>query len=416
MSEPFEGLRAYVGSTVRQPDFAVVRGRARRLRRRRTIITGAVTAVLLLLGLGYAVQAAPHRHDQPVHPVPSPSVPARGLEDSREQVVAGGPHDLYALLGSCFHCAEKLYASADDGATWQRRTLPPVPKGATDQNRAPTLVTLGPGLLAWTDDPPGQAGTLREYGWISADGGATWRRPQVGKTPVAAIAPGTAPIGCGYVGRPSPCLVYAIDPATGRFAPLATQPTGIVIAPRAFVQTAVPVDAGAVYVVGLDPATRKPAIASSTDRGRSWRIMVLAAGDRAKALHDPNLAAEAYPNVVAGAGGSAYAGVRHGTDTLSYRTTDDGRTWQLVAAVPACQFGYFTPDGGYVCAVGPLGPPFVISRHGGPFEPITIPALNPPSSRDSPRQLAAGLYVSTQPPSSLSLSHDGLNWREVDIG
>ncbi len=418
MDESFAGLRRYVNAAVRQPDFAVVRGRARRLRRRRTVITGAVTAVLVLLGLGYAARSAPHRHDQPARPLPSasgqPGDPS--VLNYRDQVFAGGPHDLYTLHGRCRWCADELFASTDDGATWQARTLPPAPAGEIDEDRDPHVEALGPGILAWGDHPLDKSWRSAEpvypFQWVSTDGGVSWQRAAIDATPVAAVPPGTALVGCGSIGRLSPCRVYAVHPDTGRFAPLAVQPSGITLTDAAFNQAQVPIGAG-LYVPGLDRAGRRAAVASSTDGGRTWRTSVLP-GAVAARYSDAQVI---LPYVTAGAAGTAYADVpRERSWGLLYRTTDGGRTWQKTRARGSSGNGHVTPDGAYI-QPSPASDmnSYQVTRDGTPFEPITLPGLIRGVAATYFRQPVIGVYVAPDLPSSLYLSPDGISWRRIEV-
>jgi hypothetical protein len=117
-----------------------------------------------------------------------------------------------------------------------------------------------------------------------------------------------------------------VHPDTGRFAPLAVQPSGIILTDAAFSRAHVPLGA-ALDVPGLDRAGRRPAVAASTDGGRSWRTTTLPGGDAAKSANYAD-AGFIWPGVAGGADGTAYADVPRESGDLVYRTTDGGRTWQ----------------------------------------------------------------------------------------
>jgi hypothetical protein len=255
-----------------------------------------------------------------------------------------------------------------------------------------------------------------ERTWITVDGGRTWRRAEVDPDPVAAVPPGTRPVDCGLVGESSPCRIYAVDPATGRFAPLATQPSGITYETYWMAyQTDVPLG-DHLWVPGLDPATHKPAVASSSDGGRTWRTHVFT--DGVPAVVDDGFIATMYlPTVAAGADGTAYALTYREDDRQDpYRTTDGGATWRPVpggAADVAMDEGFVTADGAHVINTGRE---VLASRDGGGYESVTLPGY-PADLLPLPyitSQPAAGRYLAFSQ-SPLYLSDDGWTWRPVDV-
>jgi hypothetical protein len=408
MGEAFDGLRAYVGGAVRQPDFGVVQGRARRLYRRRVIITSAVTAVVVAVGLGLAARGEPDRHTMPVTPAPQPSPNSSfNRQNHNAFLFAGGVHNLYAVAGDCMGCSDRLFASADDGATWQRRSRPPAPKGGTG---VADVDALGPQLIAW-GWVPADLRTLaddKKYQYVSVDGGVTWRPIVVDATPVAAVPAGTAPVDCASVNRVAGCRVYAADPVTGHFAPLAAQPAGFDLDPD-WIGRARPTIGAGIYLPGTDPVTRKPAVAASSDGGLTWQTTVLAAGT---AVGKGSFAATF---ITAGANGVAYADAdRDPSDRLVYRTTDGGRTWTPGATMSeSASSGVVTPDGGDLTQPDPMDhTKFEISRAGGPYQPITVNVQNSPDPV-SAQQPVLGLYVQALPPVAAFVSTDTVTWREI---
>jgi len=423
--ENFAGLREYADNAVRQPDFAVVRQRAGRVRRRRAVASSVTAAVAALAatGLGYAAVAGP----QTAVPTPSVSVQTDPGWPRVNNVVATGSAALYAVYERCRDCDSELYASDDAGVTWQRRTVPPMAEDA-GVPRSAAIVSLGRGVLAWRDyrvltlpglrdlsSPQPSSSGSASLGrlWTTVDGGRTWRHGVVDPKPVAAVPAGTRPVDCALIGQGSPCRVYAVDPVDGGFAPLADQPSGITVSADWTGQTDVPLGAG-LWVPGLDPATQKPAVASSSDGGRTWRTHVFTAGVPAETV-DGSIAAMYLPTVAAGPDGTAYA-LTHRADLRmdSYRTIDGGVTWRSgasVAEVPDA--GFVTTDGAHVVKTGQQ---FRVSRNGGGYQPVTLPGYP-----DDLRQLtqvtshqAAGCYLVFSI-SRLFISADGWTWRQVNL-
>ncbi|MBE1489419.1 sialidase family protein [Plantactinospora soyae] len=426
MREPhFDNLRAYVDDAARQPDFAVIRQRAVRVRRRRRATASsaaAVVAALFATSLGYATAGGPQAPD----PTPSVSaVPDVGWPRVTS-VVATGSTDLYAVFEPCRDCAAQLYASDDAGASWQRRAAPP--RSADDVGGM--LVSLGGNALAWRESrrvllleevevgrlpsttqsptvPPSPPAPDRL--WITVDGGRTWRRPVVDPKPVTAVPPGTRPVDCQLVGRPSPCKIYAVDPVSGRFAPLVRQP-GITVEARWTDRVVVPLGAQ-LWVPGLDPASGRPAVASSADGGRTWNTTVFGGGEQER---NPALS-----TVTAGTGDTAYALVyRDDHSRDPYRTTDGGATWRPVRGgaltdIPAR--GLVTTDGAHVVR---SSQGFQVSRDGGRYQPATLPGypadLLQPTAGEVPVPQAAKRYL-VWSESYLYLSDDGWTWRQVDM-
>lgn len=381
----FDGLRAEVGAAVRQPDFATVRGRARRVRRRRTVASASLAAVLALAGLGVAVRGAPEEG----HAVPA-AAPDAGAVWPRMTSAAADGTDLYGLLVRCATCPPEFYASSDDGASWERRTVPSSDSGAV-------LTSLAPETVAWQE-----LSTPRRL-WITGDGGRTWGRAAVDSTPADAVPVGTRPVDCDHLRALPTCVVAVFDPVTGRFAPLAAQPTGISVQSRWTSDVTAPAG-GHLWVPGLEPVTNRPAVAVSADAGRTWRTHVFTGSDVAVtglAMH--------VPQVAAGAGGTAYVQTyRAGDRSDTYFTVDGGTTWRAGATVPGAVLadGFVTADGLHVVSTstGPFG-----GRGAEPYAPLVLPGY--PADPVQPGPVAAGRYLVTSETGPF-LSEDGRTWRQ----
>ncbi|MFC4070158.1 hypothetical protein [Actinoplanes subglobosus] len=430
MREPqFEQLRSEVGNAVRQPEFSTVQRRAGKVRRRRAASTGAVFLVTALaaVSFGYTVQNTPSDYGS-LDPVPT-ATGDPGTGWPRMIAAASTGTELYGLYRSCPDCDAELYVSTDGGGSWQRRTTPAAPTDTTSRSDA-TLVALAPGILSWSEqgnsaiDPfqsPGAGGptagpttpaaVMRT--WITRNGGETWVRTVAASEPAASVPDGARPADCDLLELPA-CKVGVIDPDTGRFAPLATQPTGIVLEPGWTNEVNAPLD-GRIWVSGLDPATRKPAVATSSDAGRTWHTHVFT--DGVAATPEGEWLAPMYlPKVAAGTGTTAYA-LTYRRDGVfdTHRTTDGGVTWQAGAEISAVQLtpGFVAADGTHIVQTasepvtgdgpGRYTPAELTGYPDFPMWPVRVASTRADISYVVPAE--TGAYV----------SKDGRTWRQARL-
>lgn len=417
MREPgFDQLRTEVGDAVRQPDFASVRGRARRVRRRRALTSGAMflATVLAVTGVAQAVRTVLD-DGAAVSARPAAAGPLEYVWPRMTSTAAAGTA-LYGALARCTSCDAEFYTSPDDGATWQRRTVPPGPQHTGDPRR-PVLIPLNPDTVAWYEPPfdepstPGPA-TLDRL-WITSDDGRSWRPAVRDMRPVDAVPPGAKPVDCRFLLRVSTCAVAVLDPATGRLAPLSGQPTGIEVGARWTDDVNVPPD-GRLWVPGLEPGTRKPAVAVSSDAGRTWRTHAFARSEVAVtdiAMHRPQVAA--------GPGTTAYVLAQRAGDLVdTYYTTDGGATWRTGEMIPGAWLvqGFVTVDGLHVVSTytGMAGTNtgMVGGRGDSRYTPVSLPGY--PEAPLPPVQVAAARYLVTSEIGPY-LSEDGRTWRQVRL-
>jgi hypothetical protein len=156
---------------------------------------------------------------------------------------------------SCPKTQVQLVASDDGGRTWAERG------SAID---VLGLAVLGPRTLMATD----LRDRTRSDLIISSDGGRTWSRARLATTPVAAA--GADPVVCLARQNWTDCVLHVMNSAGG-FAPLAHQPP-VTMADRGAVERR----GGNLWVTGTDPAAGRPAVAVSTDGGRTWSAHVFA--------------------------------------------------------------------------------------------------------------------------------------------
>jgi hypothetical protein len=429
MREPqFDRLRSAVGDAVRQPDFSSVRTRAGKVRRRRAVTTAAafLATVMSVTGLGYAVRGAPDELDPADDPVPTVTESPGDTWFLSTEVTNAGTQ-LFRAFQRCRDCDPELQVSPD-GDSWQERQVPPAP-GDVAGRLSPTLTALGPGVVLWRErrilsaaevealasgNPPGAQGPA-DRPWISRNGGLSWRQVVVDTQPVAAVPDGVTPIDCALVDFT--CRVGVIDPVTARFAPLAVQPSGITVEDRWTDMVDVPFD-GRLWVPGLDPATGKPAVATSSDAGRTWHTHVFTEAVRAP----EGTGGPAQPRVAAGPGKVAYVlTYRSNAEYDVHHTTDGGSTWRdgdkIGISLPST--GFVAADGSHIVTSDHDG--LVAGRGTGRYAPVTLPRypLDPGGSPTDPAlvQVASGkdgpfLVNSDDGP---FLSDDGRNWRSVRL-
>jgi hypothetical protein len=391
----FAGLRAVVVDAVHQPEFPAVQRRAGRLRnRRRVAVSALAAAVVAAVAVGVAVRDRDRALPEPAQPQPV----------GRVTMVQGGDIDhLYVTTYPICDegtsaapqddCGQRVYAW-EGGSTWRRVVLPADAGGDFLGVRGPDLLVL----TASTD--PARA-------YVSGDGGRRWLPLAPAPAAVEAVPAGGAPYGCEEASRTAlRCVVTVLDPATGRQAALAKQPP---------VEVAYPPRPGAgteIWVDGIDPASRRPAVAWSRDGGRSWSTHVFAGEPAADPDFNPPQA-----QIQTAGGPAVYVFLLSGRgEPSAYRSGDGGATW---AALPDTGRGFgrwslVAADGAHVVADADNSGRYQASRDGGPYEPVELTGLPPITA--VPTTVTGG-YVTTaeSDPSAFYLSTDGYAWRRIPV-
>ncbi|GIE92089.1 hypothetical protein [Actinoplanes regularis] len=432
LESQFDRLRSEVGDAVRQPDFSTVRSRAGRVRRRRAITSAAFLAtVLCVTGLGYVVQTAPG-DGVLADSVPAPTE-SPGSVWFPSTLVTNAGANLYRVFQRCRECDAELDVSSNGGESWQHRPTPPAPSDATGPRTA-NLLALAPELVVWRDertltvaevqalvsgDPSADEITAHQP-WITRDGGETWQQIAIDTQPVAAVPEGVRPVDCAMLDV-STCDIGVIDPVTGRFAPLAAQPTGITVQEGWTDVVNVPLD-GHLWVPGLDPATNKPAVATSSDAGRTWHTHVFTGAVAAVLGHGGPVGLYNLPKVAAGSGKAAYVLTYRADGVLdAHYTPDGGSTWRDGDTIRNLELsaGFVTADGAHIVTTD-TG--LAAGRGTGRYTPITLPGypvdtaglpVDPARIQVASGQTTVPYLVNSD--NGPYLSEDGRTWRRVRL-
>ncbi|HEX8631534.1 MAG TPA: sialidase family protein [Catenuloplanes sp.] len=438
----FHGLRDEIGDAARQPEFASVMRRASRIRTRRySAATGTAAVLTLAVALaGSTLASGGTRPSGPPGGAAGPGVgssagvPSGGPARAIEWAGAADALHLYAVLTDCDECPRRLVGSADGGRSWRtRHTF----GGGQMQWFAPRLITIGPESLLFDAPLAGQPGArlpgfpagfpkahnpvepVRSNWRLTTDGGATWRDVAKSKTPVAAATAGSPIVSCEAETRDADnCVLYVLDPAAGRLAPLANQPPllGMDV-------TRVPASAG-LWVQGYHRDSERPAMAVSRDNGRTWTTTVFTEEPPVAASTGRPRATQNLPNVTTADGRTAYAMfVRGAAPPRVYRSTDGGRTWKRtngdtpVSEAPlSSPESWVTADGAHVILDQPDGlARFLVSADGRRYTPMTVTGLQDEIASGEPMRLptmAGGRYL-YQSANRAYVSDDGRRWQPV---
>ncbi|WP_238017133.1 sialidase family protein [Dactylosporangium sp. AC04546] len=329
----FEELAGADGPPTRLSADGVYRKAWRRHRRRRAVATAVVVAVaagLALVTLRTGPDAAP----------PPPTQVRTGPVLS---ATATDAQHLYAGVRGCDGCPAKLLGSDDGGRTWTVRQE----DFGDGQVEAPA-----PGVLMRTTNTPGDetgetGPKLIWHNHVSLDGGRTWRELVLADEEVSTVPP-QGWLQCAPVRRAEDrCRLLAVDPVAGRMAPLASQPDLSVYA-----VSERPASPG-MWVSGyMFSPDRRPVVAFTPDRGRTWRVHVF----------DQPGAELAVASSADGRTGYAVLSTNTDPDATPparlvvevQQTTDGGATWRPVDpghTLPIGE-GYYTSGDTYVAADG----------------------------------------------------------------
>lgn len=210
--------------------------------------------------------------------------PTRGAAPPTTRPVLGsllqltaGEDALYALVRDCRApdpCRVALLASGSDGRTWRELPLPGGPRAA-DRARGWVLQVSGAGDQLSVEDP---AAAVIHLGTTSFT-----TRPIVDGPPRTRVPAGRESLVrlCAAAPRCGSPTVEYLDPLTGVRSRLASQPP--------FPPAVVAVEGPQLWAAGIDPATRRYAVAVSTDDGTVWRTVRVPGGPAGAGAPAPRL-------------------------------------------------------------------------------------------------------------------------------
>jgi hypothetical protein len=307
----FEAFRPeLVADAVRQPELAVLVGKARVRRRRRTLAALAV-AVLVLTG-ALSVLDRPGRGAEPVQPAPR-------HEGSRD-VVFVDAHTIVEVLFTS--CSVRFSVSGDEGRGWSPY------RGPTPCDRTEPAHPVGYQVF----DANTWLTTIAGQWYLTMDAGLSWRT--VSTDPVHVEGFNSRALLCqpSCTGRSA---VQAVDPLNAKVYELeATSGLPTLSAVRG-------TSDGAIWLVGRD-MHGAPTVGWSVDHGRTWGTKAL-----------PYQAVEQMV-LAACTARTAYLLLAFDPDAVVFATTDGGLTWeQHTSGVPTSgdpKGAFCAPDGGLVMA------------------------------------------------------------------
>jgi hypothetical protein len=381
------GLRDELNRAIPLPDVDQLTDRAHARRQLQVAVVVVVIAVALAVPL--------------LRWLPSSTPPAAPPASPKTTYVldfADADHG-YALARACqpgvAGCAFILYRTEDGGRTWTPRKLPTPPDPKTGYFSS-ALYVLGPDEVA-LDRGGGRDGWDRVH---STDGGRTWHdltrwwNPENATAPLAPDAQLSGRCGVAPVVNTECQSIGAVQPDTGKFVAIPTEPPVDVEQFGSVAGTK-----GKWWTVGRSRTTGKMALAVTTDAGRTWSNTPI--------TDDGSLGRWA----VVARNGLMYAVASDSSTLLSvWRSTDDGKSWETTNDGSGGQPGLVgTPiaaaDG---TLIGSDGVTRYVSRDGGRT------FRRDGTATGDVTWTRAG-YLRTHG-DEFALSADGLHWREFSVG
>jgi photosystem II stability/assembly factor-like uncharacterized protein len=309
---------------------------------------------------------------------------------------ADGQHG-YALTGACepknTRCWYGLRVTSNGGRTWAYRKLP---TPALDQTFGAVLNVFGPAAVSLEDD--GRS-------WYSDDAGKSWREVKTKAGLTYEKIPELAVL--RNVCAPDGCKVHAVDPKTGVSAPLRSQPA----LERVWWVHPEGDTVGGWWIAGAVD-DRTPAIATSRDNGRTWKLHRLET-EKSQVIG---------VSVVTRSGQAAYVFVtllpsKQGARPESgrmYESHDSGRSWPAVRLAASERDRPGPVSGGLLLGpgrplVGTFGDGTRISEDGGrTFKDLP----NVPEFQAFPRSYGRYTARST---GGFYTSQDGVAWSRLQF-
>lgn len=390
------GLHADLHAAIIPPDLALVTARSRQRTVRRRMQVGAAVAVMAVSVAVPVLRSVP---DGGV-----PAGPTSGSDMTFELDFADAGHG-YALGSDCAEpegpCELALFATADGGRTWARRTLP------EDSARGAAGLTVIRAEALVVDLVPGGSAPPRRI--ASTDAGRTWHAAGLDGAGEPAPLPDGAHLQrmcVGSDGSDCPYGVGTLAPDTTARVPAPSQPPLV-----GLVAGAAATEGGRYWAAGVDRTTRSWAISVSSDQGMTWTTTpVLVPG-----LPMPNDAWAVVEN-----DGVMYATVQGSIGRgpfgllAVHRSTDGGLTWTNTWSATADTVLRATLGSPVATAGGRL---LVYSAATGTYESTDGGRTFAKAARQLPGEVTwtRGGYVAKLPDTGFAISADGDEWRPFEI-
>jgi hypothetical protein len=324
----FRTLRDQIEAATFMPDFAGLRRRAKRVRRRdRLAVVGALfgtLAVFAPVALA-SIFGRPVYNPSPVGPdpntieQPTPSPTGKSTLSVQVRAATGAlPDSIYAAVDVCLDNAVTRRCNLQ--VTMMHNELGGGLTPASNEQVTPfTINALRDSPADRLDDVelvPLTSKSVLLSGVIGANPRINMRVTQNGATAVQP-PPDVVPLGPGdrAFQLDNGGDIYGARQSDGALSRLANQP----VLGQRHVISAIPPSNG-WWVTGTDPRDGRPTIAVSRDQGRTWTIIALSAPPNE--LDTPTLATFD--------GQTVHAYLRYANGIRQFKTTDGGLTWAEV--------------------------------------------------------------------------------------
>jgi hypothetical protein len=430
----FHDLREDVRTGAHAPDLEAIHRTAKRRRQTRLSVTAGVAVVAVIAGTYALVQPHPqHASDSgPVHgPIAGATIPVSGSM----KMLALYPIDTQTTyaVATAADGRQAILRTTDGGREWKAWALPNEVQTSTDRESLTGDVNAPSDILGRLKDPSFLTNwSFTVGGYLTRDGGESWQqidgtRPsgsdrgmsRITVGPDVPAVPDGWRVGVGLIdGRE--VRLAAVDPATGVWHKLATQPQGVsqvVVGPDGTIW-ATTTDGKRTY---QNLTTTTTGLAVSHDRGRTWRTYTLPqaegnVGDPLVALDGQHALADVMIATIPPNGG-----IQH---KYTLVTDDGGRTWTKRTNDRSMPFGGMVlPDG----SVLGFNSAYTACWHPNAIADKLIlttdlgKTCTPVEGTDKPGRLArtvSGAYVlsnRTVNPTGYRISTDGLHWQPAPM-
>ncbi len=390
-------LRDDLHGSITPPELAHVAARARQRTTRRRTQLGAVAAVVAVSVAVPVLRALPGEQEPAKPPLPDSMTIQLDFADADHGYALGS--DCPVPEGSC---TLTLFATADGGRTWERRSVP----DGGERYSLGDVTVLGADRVV-LDRVSGNQQWARV---VSDDGGRTWRDASAAAAAPPAPIPDGAWLQSVCVGDDQDAAgcrlgVGAVSRDPARVAPAPAQPP--LIEP-VFGRQAT--EGGHYWAAGVARSSGHWAISVTSDGGRSWQTTRVSLPGE-PAMVDPWSVVENGDVMYATVQGSIAKGP-YGLLAV-FRSTDGGATWTNTwRATPTTVLqamlgsAVATDDGRLLVYSTTTGTHESTDGRTFTRSEVTVPGEV---------QWTRGGYVAQRGPHAYAMSADGITWRNFEI-